>query len=203
MKLIPTLAVICLVSTSVYAQANGNWLVRGRVINVAPANDGGKTSIGDKPHAGNDTVPEIDLTYFVTPNFGIEAIAAITEHKMDVRKGTNVNLGKVKLLPPTLTAQYHFNYPRQLGAFKPYVGAGINFTHFYDAEHPGLGSVKYDDTFGTVLQGGVDYKLTDQVYLNADMKKVFLSTDVTVNNTITAKSNLNPTIIGLGLGYRF
>lgn len=182
---------------------DGAWLVRGRLIHVDPANDGGKTSIGGKPHAGTDTVPEVDVTYFPTPAIGVELIAATTEHAMKVHKGTNVDLGSVRLLPPTLTAQYHFDCPQQLGKFKPYVGAGINFTHFYDADHPGLASVKYDDAFGTVLQAGVDYKLTDRVYLNADVKQVFLSTDVRVNDTITAKAHLNPVIAGLGVGYRF
>jgi outer membrane protein len=177
------------------------WLVRGRIINVAPSNDGGDASIGGKPHAGTDTVPEVDVTYFATPNIGFELIAATTKHnmKLDTRP-SNVDLGSVKLLPPTLTAQYHFTCDKN---WKPYVGAGVTYAHFYDAEHPGFGSVKYDDTWGTALQAGVDYKLTDKVYLNADVKKIFLSTDATVNNTITAKANLNPTIAGIGIGYRF
>lgn len=182
--------------------AEGDWLVRARAIHVNPRNDGGETSIGGKPYAGTDIVPEVDITYFATPNIGIELIAATTEHAMKVNKGTNVDLGSVKLLPPTLTAQYHFTNPC-LGKLKPYLGAGINYTHFYDSDHPGLSSVKYDDSFGTVLQAGTDYKLTDKLYLNADIKQVFLSTDVTVNNSITAKSNLNPVIAGVGIGYRF
>ena len=184
------------------ATPDGNWLVRARAIHVNPRNDGGSTSIGGKPHAGTDTVPELDLTYFATPNIGFELIAATTEHNIKVNKGTNANLGSVKLLPPTLTAQYHFTNPA-LGKLKPYVGAGINYTHFYDADHAGFSSVTYDYAFGTVLQAGADYKLTENIYLNADIKQVFLSTDVTVNNSITAKANLNPVIAGIGIGYRF
>lgn len=37
-------------------------------------------------------------------------------------------VGKVWLLPPTLTFQYHFT---DFGAFKPYVGAGVNYTILY------------------------------------------------------------------------
>ncbi len=203
MKYLPLLALTLLTPAAFAAGGTeGDWLVRGRIINVNPANDGGQTSIGGKPYAGTDTVPEVDVTYFATPNIGIELIAATTEHAMKTNKGSNVDLGSVKLLPPTLTAQYHFNNPC-LGKFKPYVGAGLNYTHFFDADHPGLASVKYDDAFGTVVQAGVDYKLTDKVYLNADLKHVFLSTDVRVNDTITAKANLNPVIAGVGVGYRF
>ena len=180
----------------------GNWLVRGRIINIDPANDGGESSIGGKPKVGSDTVPEIDVTYFVTPNIGFELIAATTEHDVKLNKGNNTDLGSIKLLPPTLTAQYHFTH-ECLGKWKPYVDAGVTYAHFYDAEPPGLGSVKYDDSFGAAFQAGVDYKLTDKVYLNADVKKILVSTDVTVNDTITAKANLNPVVAGIGVGYRF
>lgn len=186
--------------------AEGKWLVRGRVVQVNPANDGGitNTRIGGKPKGDNDTVPEVDLTYFVTPNIGVEVIAATTKHDTKVaRTGGNIDLGSVRLLPPTATVQYHFTN-EQLGQFKPYVGAGITYAHFYDADHPGFNSVKYDDSFGVALQAGVDYKLTDNIYLNADIKKIYVSTDVSVNNgTVTAKAELNPVVAGLGIGYRF
>lgn len=183
------------------AETEGNWLVRGRIITVDPANDGGHVNtLGGKPKVGTDTVPEIDITYFVTPNIGIEAIAATTEHKVHVTKRpAELDLGKVKLLPPTVTANYHFN----LGNFKPYVGAGLTYAHFYDAEHPGYGSVKYDDNWGTALQVGADYQVCKNWVVNADIKKIFVSSDVTVNDTIKAKANLNPTVAGIGIGYRF
>jgi outer membrane protein len=195
-------AMATLIAAAATAQPqDGNWLVRGRLIHVDPANNGGDVSIGGKPKAGTDTVPEIDVTYFATPHIGFELIAATTNHDIHVTKRPNgLDLGKVKLLPPTLTAQYHFT---ERCNFKPYVGAGVTYAHFYDAEHPGFGSVKYSDSWGTALQAGVDYKIAPKWYLNADVKKVFVSTDVTVNNTITAKANLNPTIAGVGIGYRF
>ena len=113
---------------------------------------------------------------------------------------TAVDLGAVRLLPPTLTAQYHFT---DLGKWKPYLGAGITYAYFYDSDHPGYGSVKYDSTFGFAMQAGVDYKLKEKWYLNADVKKILLSTDVTVNDTIKAKAQLNPWVFGFGVGYRF
>lgn len=188
--------------TATYAEpaTEGNWLVRGRVINVDPRNDGGITSIGGKPSVGSQLAPEVDVSYFLNKNVAVELIAATTKHDAKVnKKPATTDLGSVWLLPPTLTVQYH----KDICNFKPYVGAGVTYAHFYNAEHPGLASVKYDDAFGAALQAGVDYKLTPKVYLNADVKQIFLSTDVTVNNTITAKANLNPTVLGVGVGYRF
>jgi outer membrane protein len=182
---------------------DGKFMIRARMINVNPSNDGGSVSLGGKAKVGDDSVPEIDATYFFTPHIAAELIAATTTHKVNTVRGSSVDLGKVRLLPPTLTAQYHFD---PLCNFKPYVGAGITYAHFYDSEHaPALGSVKYDDKFGVALQAGTDYRISKHVYLNADVKKIFVKTNVSVNNgaTATAKANLNPWVVGAGVGYRF
>ncbi|PIZ30389.1 MAG: OmpW family protein [Alphaproteobacteria bacterium CG_4_10_14_0_8_um_filter_53_9] len=197
------MAAACTMLAGTAIAEDGNWMVRGRIINLTPSNDGGESSIGGKPYVGGDTMPELDVTYFLTDSIAFELIAATTQHKAKVnKKPTTTDLGDVWLLPPTLTAQYHWNCDNWFA--KPYVGAGITYAHFYDADTPvGINSVKYDDAFGFALQAGADYKLTDNVYLNADVKKIFLSTDVTVNDTITAKANLNPVVAGIGIGYRF
>ncbi|MFP3480474.1 OmpW family outer membrane protein, partial [Burkholderia sp. SIMBA_057] len=88
------------------------------------------------------------------------------------------------LLPPTLTAQYHF-FPKE--RVSPYVGAGINYTLFYreDAANKanGIGlritDTDYENRFGWALQAGVDVALTGNWSLNLDVKKIFLKTDVT------------------------
>lgn len=105
------------------------------------------------------------------------------------------------LLPPTLLAQYHM--PMQNG-FKPYIGAGINYTFFYNVDDPPGLALDYEDGFGWALQAGVDYYLTEKWLFNFDVKKLFLSTDVSINNgAITADVDIDPWIVGVGFGYRF
>lgn len=177
------------------------WMVRGRMIQVDPANDGGNVSIGGKAKASaSPATPEVDVTYFLNQNIGFELIAATTKHGLHVdNRPAELDLGDTWLLPPTLTAQYHI----PCGKWKPYVGAGITYAHFYNSEHPGWGSVKVDDAWGVAAQAGVDYAISGPWVLNADIKKIWLSTDLTVNGTVTAKANLNPTVLGAGVGYRF
>jgi outer membrane protein len=79
----------------------------------------------------NKTMPELDISYFFTPNFAAELILTYPQ-KHDIRSNGSAlgdlgKIGSVKHLPPTLLAQYHFT---NFGAFKPYVGAGINYTRF-------------------------------------------------------------------------
>jgi outer membrane protein len=112
-----------------------------------------------------------------------------------------LDLGHVWVLPPTLTAQYHFMPAKVIS---PYVGAGLNYTLFYNVDPGSYSSVKYDSGFGYALQAGMDYKLDTHWMLNADVKKIFLNTDVSVNGgAVTADVDLDPWVIGLGVGYRF
>lgn len=66
----------------------------------------------------------------------------------------------------------------------------------------------YDNSIGFALQLGVDYNLDDNWFLNLDIKKLFLSTDVTVDAatalgaTVVADVTIDPWLIGFGVGYR-
>ncbi|MBX3490786.1 OmpW family outer membrane protein [Parvibaculum sp.] len=178
----------------------GDIMVRARIIGAIPDEDA-TTSIGGNVSVSNDWVPEVDFTYFVTDNIALELIAATTRH--DVSHSAAGSLGKVSLLPPTLTLQYHF-MPKE--RFSPYLGAGVNYTFFYKEDAPGgaITSIDYKNSFGWALQGGVDVALTGNWYANVDVKKIFLSTDVSINGgAVTADVDLDPWIVGFGVGYKF
>ncbi len=198
-------AILALSMLSTVAAAEDSWLLRLRGIHVSP--DVGSTvdPIGGSVDVNSDTVPEFDITYFFTDNIAAELILATTRHRVSVSGSTlgNVDLGKVSLLPPTLTLQWHF-LPGE--KFRPYVGAGLNYTFFYDESTPRgtVNSINYENNFGYALQAGLDYGLDDHWGINADIKKLFLSTNVTLNGgAITADVDLDPWIFGLGVAYRF
>lgn len=208
-KFLLTTCALFSLSTPALADAGfkaGDFMIRGRAIAVLPSEDatirGGVT--GSQIDIDNTLVPEIDFTYFATDHIAFELIAAVTPHDVSTKTSSAgaLDLGDVWLLPPTLTAQYHFT---DLGAFKPYVGAGVNYTVFFN-EDPGrsVNSVDYDNSFGPALQAGVDYVLNEHWVLNADVKKIWISPDVTFNGgTIRADVDINPWVIGVGVGYKF
>lgn len=187
----------------------GDFLIRLRGIGVLPEEDSELTVDGNEISGEatvDDTfVPELDISYFLTDNLALELILATTRHDVeavDTPLG-DADLGEVQLLPPTLTLQYHF-LPKE--RFSPYLGAGINYTVFFDEEEGEASSIDYEDSFGFSLQAGIDYALSGNWSLNFDVKKVFLDTDVdtTVAGTdIVADVDINPWIIGIGVGYRF
>lgn len=203
-KKISSLVCGSLLLTSFSAMA-GDMMVRTRAINVMPE-ESGKAAGGDVT-VGNDSVPEIDFTYFFNNNFALELIAATTTHAVGVKNSAldGINLGNVSLLPPTLSAQYH----HEMGNFKPYVGAGLNYTMFYGAESGDtrVKTVTYENALGYSLQVGADYKVAENLYINFDVKKLTLSTDVTVKTyagtTVESEVDLDPYVIGLGVGLKF
>lgn len=182
------------------------WLVRIRAINVMPDESADIEAIGGDVKIDNQLVPELDISYFLTENIAAELILATTPHDVEAKNTAlgDVDLGDVWLLPPTLTLQYHFA-PR--ASFRPYVGAGINYTVFYNEDDGAVADMDYEDSFGLALQAGVDIPVNDTYFANIDVKKVFLSTDVTVNagdaGTVGADVDIDPWIIGVGIGRRF
>jgi outer membrane protein len=212
------------------AQAEaGDWVVRIRAVDVMPneSSELGKTintipalagtmSTGAELTVDNNVIPELDISYYFTKNIAAELILALgTRHDVNISGNTvttgplvNQNLGSVNMLPPTLTAQWHF-MPDQ--TFDPYVGAGVNYTHSFDHSLTAAGAVpiRIDrNMFGFVAQAGFDVNLKDGWLINADVKYVTMNTDVEAQlapNTWTKIDDLdiNPWVFGIGIGKKF
>lgn len=173
--------------------------IRGRVIGVLADGDGVVNGTTLATDVDNAYVPEIDVTYFFTPNIAAELIAATSEHT--ITAGGNV-VGDAWILPPTLTLQYHFQPEEK---FSPYVGAGINYSMFYgEDDGAGFNNLDVDGGLGWAVQAGFDYWINDNWGVNADIKYVDLDVDVRVNNSLSADNvELDPVIVGVGASYRF
>lgn len=194
-----------------YAQsddATSKWLIRARGVWVSPSEsdnlDGAKVNVSDT------FIPELDFTYFFNKNMALELILGTSKHEVDVDGA--LDLGHVWLLPPTLTFQYHF----PMGNFKPYIGAGLNYTFFYGEDPGDAVDMSYDSSIGYAFQLGADYFLNDSWFINVDVKKILLSTDVDVTlphadaaksytptyDILPVKVDLDPLLLGVGVGYR-
>lgn len=177
------------------------WKARLRVVAVIPPSSSYDLS-GSDVTISTAVVPELDFTYFFTQNLAAELILGTTRHTVKLKNnGNSATLGKVWLLPPTLNLQYHFPSPN----FTPYIGAGINYTIFYGAKDEGA-SLGYKNKAGFSTQLGFDVNLNKKWFLNFDVKKIFLKTDVTLKGTpsvVLSDVKINPFVIGLGIGTRF
>lgn len=199
--LLSTVLVGMTVSTAAFAAEKSPWQVRGRIIDVIPQEDS-TVNVGGEVKVGDRVAPEVDVTYYFTPNISAELIAATTKHSL--KHSAAGALGDTWVLPPTITAQYHFTPD---SAFSPYVGAGLNYSMFYNEKGAaGVNDLKLDGGVGYALQAGFDYWLNDNWGVNVDVKKLFLNVDAKLDlsgTPVTADVDLDPVIIGTGVSYRF
>jgi outer membrane protein len=198
-SLVATLLVLGAVAAPVMAQQSP-WQVRARVVHMDTENNFDTTSAlpADSVRVSNKTFPEVDISYFFTPNWAAELILTYPQ-KHDVTLAGTGKIGTFKHLPPTLSLQYHFMPEAQ---FSPYVGAGVNYTRLSNVDLPaGLSLEK--GSFGFALQAGVDYKLDKNWSLNLDVKKVQIRRDLESNGTKLGTVKVDPWLVGVGVGYRF
>ena len=175
--------------------AQGDWLGRARVINIDPDASSSALNID----VNSKVTAELDFSYFVTNHLALELILATRRH--EVTAG-GAPVGSVKHLPPTLLLQYHF-LPDQ--SFRPYVGAGINYTRFYDINLAGGALTVDKSSWGPAIQAGIDIAINKQFFFNMDVKKIWMDTDVKAVATGAPLANvkINPVIFGIGVGMKF
>ncbi|MBN9409640.1 MAG: OmpW family protein [Burkholderiales bacterium] len=178
------------------SSAEGPWLVRVRAVNLDAAN---KDSTGLGLSMNDKTIPEVDISYFFTPNIATELVLTVPQKQTLSSSVLGGPIGSFKHLPPTLTVQYHF---APGASVRPYVGAGVNYTRFSSVNLPA--GVDIDrNSFGLALQAGVDIPLTRNLSLNFDVKKVQIRTDVSAAGTKIGTFKADPVLFGVGLGWRF
>ena len=182
-------AIASLAPILAYAQAaeENPWMLRVRAVDLLWQNGQTDTVSSANVKAKNQLIPEFDISYFFTKNIAAELVLTWPQQVNITAGPGNTNVGKISALPPSLLIQYHFT---DLGAFKPYIGAGVNYTIFCNRQNfPGLGnSVQVDqNSVGFVAQVGTDYMFDKNWGMNLDLKYATMSTNVT---TVQGNNNL-------------
>ena len=186
----------------------GDIVVRARATHIAPDESSKLLEIGNLDHdleVKSNTIAEVDFSYYITKNIAAELILALgSRHDVNIVGGAGQKLGSVNLLPPTLTAQWHFN-PDQ--TFDPYAGAGLSYVRAMDnglATTAGAGIHIDRNMWGPALQAGLDVNLQDKWLLNVDVKKIWLNTDVFLNpSTKIDDLDIDPWVVSFGIGKKF
>ena len=219
---------ISAIATPAMAYEAGDWLVRGRIINVNPNDDSGTLStsglgnLGEGVKVDSDTVPELDITYMIDRNWGVELILGYSDHTVTLEKaaatavsgvipGKSMDVIDSKVLPPTLLLQYHFAPDSNI---RPYIGAGVNYTYFFDEEvprdsavHVAGDKVSLESSWGLAAQAGVDVALNDDWFVNFDVKYIQIDTKAKFNGIAAGSAeisaDINPFVYGIGIGRKF
>ncbi|WP_347507463.1 OmpW/AlkL family protein [Pseudomonas anguilliseptica] len=221
-----SLLALAIAAPLAHAHQAGDIIVRAGAITVDPQESSsdiwvgalGTDVAGTKATLDSDTQLGLNFAYMLTNNIGIELLAATPfSHNVGVKgmpgggfAGLNGKLGELKQLPPTLSVVY---YPMDSNsAFQPYVGAGINYTWFFDtklssaAEDKGFSGLDMKDSWGLAAQVGMDYMLTDNIMLNAQVRYIDIETTGTTHilgDKVKVDVDVDPFVYMVGLGYKF
>jgi outer membrane protein len=226
--LLATTTATLMTSTAAVAYEAGDFLIKGGAAHVATHDSSSDiTPLGGSQGAdvGDNTQLGLTFTYMYSDHWGIELLAATPfEHDVDafgatIGKGGPVangaQVGTVKHLPPTLTLNY---YPAAKDSkIQPYVGAGINYTVFFDEDASsqfesiaGPTDISLTDSWGLAFHAGVDYQLNDNWSLNAGYWYIDIDTDVTLRTSLPGALaslkldiDIDPSVYMLGLSYKF
>ena len=224
---------LSLFSAQSFAFDAKDWKLRLRGLAIVPDDSSTTTVLNNTTGQGsgvtvdNNLVPEIDITYMLSSHWGIEVIAGVSNHDISVDGTSTATLAALGVtdgtklfdtwvLPPTVTFQYHF-LPEN--TFRPYLGAGINYTAFLadnattTAETAFGGGIKVstENVWGYAIQAGMDYDISESWYLNLDVKYIDIDTSAKLGvtsgalagNVLNVDVDVDPWIVGIGIGYRF
>lgn len=200
-------AALCVaaISNSAVAEA-GDWLIRAGATRLWTQ---GSDDLRLNDSQGNPLEAEVsdetaftfDITYMVNEHVGFELLGAYpVEHDIDIN-GTNA--ATTKQLPPTLSVNYHVT---RWGAFKPYVGIGMNYTYFFDEDTKGPlegTTLDLEDSVGIAYQIGADYAINEKWFVNVVGRWMSIGTKAKVDGTRVGDIDINPWTLGANIGYRF
>ena len=193
-------AILAAASVSTAHADDGNWVVRFGAHVVDPASGNGHLA-GMTASIGSSTRPTGSIEYLATPHWGIEALAALPfEHEVEL---DGQKAACTRQLPPVIGVNYHFLPDAEVS---PFVGAGINYTYFFDTKGKGLlqgDRVSIDNSWGAAAHAGVDIALSPRWLLTADVRWIDIRGDVHVDGTNVGRAKVDPWVYGLSFGYRF
>jgi len=206
--LLATTTATLMASTAAVAYEQGDILVKGGVANVSPDDSTTSSTIAGAGAAVSSETAQVGLTvtYMYTDNIGVELLAATPfKHHLSGTGGlAGVSVADTKQLPPTVTVNY---YPLASSSqVQPYVGAGINYTNFFDVNSNLAGTnVELDDSWGLAVHAGVDYALDANWSLNASLWYIDIDTEATLTGATNAKIGveIDPMVYMVGVSYKF
>ena len=181
------------------AVEKGDWLWRFGGSTVSPKSDNHDVVTVD---SGSSFTTNI--SYMFTDHFSVEVLAAYPfEHDIDLKGSNGIQVASTKHLPPTVSVQYHFMPDN---AFKPYIGAGLNYTTFFSTKTTGplAGTdLDLDDSFGVAAEIGVDIILGETWLANFSARYIEIETDAKLDGAKLGKVAIDPYVFGVHVGMKF
>ena len=173
------------------------WILRVGAHDVAPKSDNSGLVNVDAAKALT-----FNLTRMLDEHWGVELLAALP-FTHDINLNTGGKVADVKHLPPTLSAQYHFAPGAKI---RPYAGLGLNATLFFSEHTTGAlagADLKLGTSFGAAAQVGMDFDISDNWFLNADVRWMDIDTKAKLDGVSLGGVAIDPLAFGISVGRKF
>lgn len=218
-----------LAGASLPALADGNNTIRlgGYFINyradVANVTGTGAGAVPPGVQASVDSVNTIYMAYVrrLSPHFDLEMAMGIPPTTTMVGQGpaklgsvpySGQNIASSKWLSPTLLLNY--NFFEETATWRPYIGVGVNYTHFYDNTASAAGNAAFggpttaslSDSWGLAGTVGIKFRYDARwsVYASYSMSQVKSNLTATTSGAVrTTSINFHPSAFVLSAGYSF
>ena len=189
------------------------WRYGGRLLYLST--DATSDELGDTGYhfdVGSSLGLEFDAAVMFSNSFAAEFSIGGAAPRLKAVGGDccpTIDAGRLWLVPLTATAQYH---PQIYGPWYPYVGLGITwivplYSLSDDLRAAGLNDVDFEGSLGLAAQAGFNYQMDNRWYLNFDLKYLGASLEARAKtdeeDIPTVTLDINPFVIGLGVGYKF
>ncbi len=193
------------------AQADDNVFKVGVTRYDTHSKTNGISGIGVPPGADAVTSSATTIIFvyerLFTPQVGLEFVLGIPPTIKARATGSVAFLGdnvlSAKNVAPTVLLNYHFFSPGD--TWRPYIGAGINYTRFTNVKSSLAPDVKMGSSTGLALQAGINYAITKDIGLFASIAKVNVKSKVVaVSSTVlTTTVDFRPLVYSAGVSYQF
>jgi outer membrane protein len=191
--------------------SKGDWLLGLNAVKVFTDETLDSVSAGGAPIPGagidisDDTTLSFDVSYFLNSSIALNFFGGLPASANLAGTGSlgGLSVGKTKYGPAILSLQYHF---ATSAAVSPYVGAGIARILFLDEHGVGLADLDLKDSWAPALQVGMRYQVSENWFANADIRYTPFETDISGalgGAPVRGKVSVDPTILNIGIAYRF
>jgi outer membrane protein len=174
----------------------------GGVAAQKPTSSG--TINGQRVDFDGEAAPTLSASYNVNDNVSIEAWGAgKSGHRVRTASG---KVASVDSQPVAVSGQYHFGAAQ--ATVRPFVGLGVYQANI-DNEKTQDGSALAGQRLGmTTPKGpmatvGVDLNLTPNWFARADARYLHGGSDIALDGAKAGHANLDPVVVGVGVGARF
>jgi outer membrane protein len=153
--------------------------------------------------------PTVILVYerMFTPHVGGEFVLGLPPKIKARATGTVAFLGddvlSARNVSPTLFLNYHFGLPGD--TWRPYLGAGINYTRFVRIKSKLATDVSMGDSTGWAAQAGIDYLFDRDWSLFASVAALRVKSKVVASGGTVLQTTIDfrPIVYSIGVVYRF